>query len=99
MSGRECQNVDHDVKDRMQVHWKKMQGNALSFFALLDQVREEIGDAALASWCLNEIGIGMSRITRVQGILKKEDEDAVKARLKAAREHARPGYRHRLKKV
>jgi hypothetical protein len=65
-------------------HWKSMQGQALTFFALLDDVRRQVGDEALGPWCEDHLGINLKQIKRRAGLLKQDDENRVLRDLKPA---------------
>jgi hypothetical protein len=75
--------------DRLRALWKSGQDKFHAFYATLNAVRQQVGDDKLADWCLDNCGIGMSRITQVADVLKKDDAARVKEELKAAKAHAR----------
>jgi hypothetical protein len=80
--------MDHQLVQRMQVHWKKGLENFRSFFHLLGEAKGEIGNNALPSWCLNTVGVGFSRVTQIAGVLQKEDELRARQDIAKAREAA-----------
>ncbi len=82
--------VDLDQQaDRLKALWKSGRDKYSSFFAVLEEVRQVIGDAALASWCYNELRIGLSVITTTKDILRKADAARVKSELAAAKAAAK----------
>jgi hypothetical protein len=73
--------------NRMKVHWKRSRDHFQSFLTLLAEARQEIGDDdKFASWCIWQLGIGVSVIGDVAGILRKADADVAKADLRSAKE-------------
>jgi len=65
-----------------------------AFFCELEEARKEIGNEKFADWCLFELGIGLSVLTDVMGVLKKEDAARVKAEFVQARHQEREKKRH-----
>jgi hypothetical protein len=81
--------MDHQHIQRMRVHWKKGMENFQSFFTLLGEARSEVGNDALPNWCLEEVGIGFSRVTQIAKVLRADDEARVRQDLAQAREAQR----------
>src|ERR1700719_2152577 len=75
-----------ELADRMKAHFKKGRDNFSSFYALLDEVRQQVGNGELAFWCATQLGIPISVIEKTSGILNKIDEEIAKTNLGAARE-------------
>ena len=74
--------------DRLRALWKSGRDKYTSFFAVLDEVRKEVGDDKFDAWCMRELMIGPSVITKVTGILHESDAKRIKADLKRARSGA-----------
>jgi hypothetical protein len=87
--------MDHQQIQRMKVHWKKGRDNYTSFFTLLNEVRNEIGDAALPGWCIDKLHISLGTINEMIGVLKEADQLAIREELARARkaEHQQRGAR------
>jgi len=73
----------------MQVHWRKGLENFQSFFRLLAEARDEVGNSALPNWCFDVLGIGFSRVTQIAKCLKEDDQLRVKQELAQARQAER----------
>jgi hypothetical protein len=86
--------------DRLKALWKSGRDKYRSFFVVLNEVRQEIGDEALASWCFDELSIGFSVITKTADILNnKIDTAKIKADLAAASRAEKPRARHDADKL
>jgi hypothetical protein len=75
--------------DRMRALWKSGRDKFASFYTALHEVRKEVGDAELPSWCIRNLGVGMSIIVRTAGILRETDAEQVEQEFKAAQKHER----------
>ena len=84
----ERRSMEHPAQ-KLKVLWKSGRDKYQTFFIVLNEVRQEIGDEALPNWCYDELRIGLPVITRVAGILKKTDEAIVKRTFAATRDAAR----------
>lgn len=73
----------------MRVHWRKGLENFQSFFHLLAEARDEVGNSALPNWCFDEIGVGFSRITQVARCLREDDQLRIRQDLAQARQAER----------
>jgi hypothetical protein len=76
--------MDEQKTERLRALWKSGRDKYRSFFAVLNEVCQEIGDEALPAWCRTELFIGLSVITQIANVLGKIDEQVVKAELAAA---------------
>jgi hypothetical protein len=78
-----------DLKDqahRLRVLWKSGRDKYSSFYAVLGEVRKEIGDdRAFASWCVTDLRISVDTIANARNLLRKIDANKVKADLAAAK--------------
>jgi DNA anti-recombination protein RmuC len=78
-----------DLKDqahRLRVLWKSGRDKYSSFYAVLGEVRKEIGnDRAFASWCVTDLRISVDVLANARNLLRKNDADIVKADLAAAK--------------
>ena len=72
--------VDQQQVLRLQALFKSGRDKLQSFFAVLNEVRLEIGDQALPSWCFNELHIGFSVVDNIAKVLVKTDEERIKNR-------------------
>jgi hypothetical protein len=81
--------MDISTADRMKVSWKRAREHYQTFFALLDEVRREVGDDKLSMWCYYNLGFGLDRILQISTVLTKDTENSVKQSLAAAREFER----------
>jgi hypothetical protein len=70
--------------DRLIALWKSGRDKYRSFFSVLNEVRREIGDEALADWCRNELHIGLSIIHNAAGFLTRTETIAVQKEMEAA---------------
>lgn len=70
--------------DRLRALWKSARDKYASFFTTLNEVRGEVGDDALPTWCIHNLGIGISVILNVSEALTKTDREVVRAKLAAA---------------
>jgi hypothetical protein len=67
-----------DRAERMRVLWKSGRDKYRSFFAVLDEVRGEIGSAKLPAWCVSELHIGLSVIMKATALLTQLDQERIK---------------------
>lgn len=77
--------MENDQTQRLRALWKSARDKYRSFFTVLNEVRVEIGDAALPDWCLTELQIGLSVITKVATTLNDTDEALVRAEFAEAK--------------
>ncbi len=77
--------VDQQQVLRLQALFKSGRDKLQSFFAVLNEVRLEIGDQALPSWCFNELHIGFSVVDNIAKVLVKTDEERIRIELREAR--------------
>jgi hypothetical protein len=70
---------------RLRALWKSGRDKYRSFFAVLNEVRMEIGDDALKDWCFDRLRIAFSAINVTANILGDVDGKIARASLKAAR--------------
>jgi len=75
--------------DRIRVLWNRARNMYSSAFAVLDEVRSEIGDERFASWCFHELHISLSILNNTSAILKSEDAAIVRDKNKRAKEYAK----------
>lgn len=71
--------------ERLRALWKSGRDKYASFFSVLNEVRQEIGDEALPTWCFDELRIGISVIAEARRLLTAMDAEIVKADLAAAK--------------
>jgi hypothetical protein len=71
--------------ERLRVTWTKARNYYRTFYKELDDVRLQIGDAALRSWCFDQLRIGLDPINITAGLLGEVDGKIIRASLKAAR--------------
>jgi hypothetical protein len=70
--------------ERLKALWKSGRDKYQSFFAVLEEVRHEVGNDDLAAWCRDNLQIGISVIVNIRGILLKADAARAKDNLAAA---------------
>jgi len=70
--------MDKSNAERLKALWKSGRDKFQSFFTVLNEVRAEIGDDELATYCRNELAISLSIIMKAKGILREVDEMTVK---------------------
>jgi hypothetical protein len=75
---------DEQRAERLRALWKSGRDKYVSFFAVLDEVRREVGDEALPNWCIDNLRIGLAVIASTKKILIKADADIVKRNFAAA---------------
>jgi flagellar biosynthesis GTPase FlhF len=76
--------MDNQTAERLRALWKSGRDKYTSFFSVLGEVRTEIGDEALAHWCLEELHVGITEIKTMAAVLSKSDAQRAKAELAAA---------------
>lgn len=81
--------VDQETVQRLRALWKSGHDKYSSFLAVLNEVRTEIGDAALSTFCFDELRIGMSRIMKAREILTEVDVARVRAEMGRSRRSGR----------
>lgn len=65
--------MDHEqIIQKMQAQWKRGTAHFASFFTLLGEVKNEIGSSELKTWCLDELGIKLTRVSSMIGVLRKD---------------------------
>jgi hypothetical protein len=74
-------DLDHQAF-RLKALWKSGRAKYASFFAVLGEVRQEIGDKALPSWCFHKIDIGLDVITKTTQLLRQVDAKIARDALK-----------------
>jgi len=77
-------NMENQNSARLKALWKSGRDKYRSFYTVLDAVRQEIGDAKLAEYCLHELQIGLSVVTNTANVLVRVDAEAVKTELAIA---------------
>jgi regulator of replication initiation timing/molybdopterin converting factor small subunit len=70
--------------ERLRALWKSGRDKYVSFFAVLSEVKREVGDDKLSDWCFYELRIPLPVIVRAHGLLTEADAARVKADLAAA---------------
>jgi ATPase subunit of ABC transporter with duplicated ATPase domains len=70
--------------ERLRVLWKSGRDKYNSFFAVLEEVRAEIGDEALPKWCVDNLQIGLSVITETRKVLLRVDAEIYRRNLEAS---------------
>ena len=75
--------MDNQQIERLLALWKSGRDKYRSFFAVLEEVRQEIGNDALPAWCRMNLQIGLSVITKARCLLTETDADIVKQNLAA----------------
>ena len=63
--------------------WKSGRDKYVSFFAVLDEVRQENGDDAMDEWCRSKLGISLGYIIKASSVLNNADK-AIKQSFAAA---------------
>jgi hypothetical protein len=76
--------MDTQQVERLRALWKSGREKYQSFFVVLNEVRQEVGDDALPSWCYHNLRIGISVITEMSKTLQTVDREVVKTDLAAA---------------
>lgn len=76
---------EEEYIQRLQALWKSGRDKYQSFFTVLGEVRDQIGDKELDRWCYSKLLIGLEVIFKVTRILKEVDEAAARRELAAAR--------------
>jgi hypothetical protein len=66
---------------RLRALWKSGRDKYASFFVVLDEVRAEIGNDALADWCFDNLRIGISVIRQTRKVLRETDAAIVERNL------------------
>lgn len=89
--------MDAEQIARLKALWKSGRDKYRSFFTVLNEVRQEVGEAALPRWCYENLNIGLSVILEYAKLLGPIDEKIVKANLAAARQAEK--HQHRLEKA
>jgi hypothetical protein len=77
---------EHAHGQLMRIKWNKACNMFSSFFADLSVIRCEVGDERLSSWCIHNLQLGLSVITKVSSILVDTDAAAAKGEIKRATE-------------
>lgn len=80
-----------DKAHQLNILWKSGRDKYVSFFAVLGQVRAEIGSDALNQWCISNLRMHINTIVRILDLLHDTDaqreklvlRDAVEAKRKA----------------
>jgi len=70
--------------ERLQALWKSGRDKYLSFFTVLEEVRQEIGSDALPRWCAENLRIGLSVIIKHRKLLQDVDAEIVRRNTAAA---------------
>ena len=86
--------MDEQTPERLKALWKSGRDKYRSFFTVLNEVRREIGDAALADWCRKELQIGMSIIVSTTDVLNKADAAMTRKEFTAAAKAERDKAKH-----
>ena len=89
MSDATLPKSDDEQINRLRALWKSGRDKYYSFFTVLNDVNQEIGDKAMETWCNSKLSIGLGVIENASGALREEDQDRVKADLKKWRKAAR----------
>jgi hypothetical protein len=76
--------MDMQQSERLRALWKSGRDKYRSFFTVLSEVRQEIGDDALPHYCIAELHIGISVITEVSKIMRGVDAEIIKDGLSSA---------------
>ena len=77
--------MDTQQAQRLRVLWKSGRDKYSAFFSGLEEVRREIGDDALPSWCRTELFIGLSVIVEFTALLNKADMERERVNFSAAK--------------
>lgn len=79
-------SADLDEKAwRLRALWKSGRDKYASFFTVLNEVRQEVGDENLAHWTFDNLQIAISVILDTRRLLTATDAEIVKADLAAAK--------------
>jgi hypothetical protein len=70
--------------NRLRALWKSGRDKYSSFYVVLDEVQREVGDKALADWCLDNLRISLSVIVKTRKVLRETDAEIVKRDLAGA---------------
>jgi flagellar biosynthesis GTPase FlhF len=70
--------------NRLRALWKSGRDKYASFFTILEEVRQEVGNDALQAWCFQFLRISLSVIVETRKVLTKVDADIVKRNTAAA---------------
>jgi hypothetical protein len=73
---------------RLRALWKSGRDKYASFFVVLGEVRVEVGDEALASWCIHNLRLGLDVMTTARKVLRAVDAAKVKSEFKEAKDAA-----------
>jgi hypothetical protein len=76
-------NLDEQA-NRLRALWKSGRDKYASFFTILEEVRQDIGDDALTGWCFHTLSVSLSGIAETRKVLTKTDADIVKRNLATA---------------
>jgi hypothetical protein len=71
----------HSQASRLRALWKSGRDKYSSFFAVLEEVRREIGNDALSDWCFDNLHISMSAIVKARKVLRETDAEIVERNL------------------
>lgn len=85
--------MDIQTIERMRHIWKDARGKYASFFACLEEVRQEVGNEALSDWCIDNLRVSLDNIVKFKIFLRDDDAARVKRELaeaiKASKEQKR----------
>ena len=76
--------MDIQIVERMRHLWKDGRAKYASFFACLQEVRQEVGDAALERWCRANLLISLDHIEKAAKLLPDVDAQKTKQELALA---------------
>jgi hypothetical protein len=76
--------MNADEIHRLTVTWDKARGLFQSFFAGLEAVKKEIGEAALPEWCRSQLGISYENVVKATRVLNDTDESRLKREFEPA---------------
>jgi hypothetical protein len=85
--------MEPQTPERLRALWKSGRDKYRSFFAVLNDVRQEVGDDALADWCRLELAIGISVISNIANVLTSTEAATVKFALSEAKRAERDKLR------
>ena len=77
--------MDNQQAERLRALWKSGRDKYASFFTVLNEVRQQIGDHNMPEYCIKELQIGPSAIDNITGILSRADAAIARAELAAAK--------------
>jgi hypothetical protein len=77
--------TDEERVNQMRVLWRKARGMYDSFFMLLEEKRQEVGDTELGNWCFYNLHIGLEVCTEITTCLKEADAKRIRQQLARAR--------------